>query len=145
MLPVTNHPKNYWQVEATGYRYGSLTSSRNFKVLFSTTHPDFVVPQQLFGRINAQLNLKKVNGEFKFDCSLKSKAEDITLKLKEDITITPSVYIDQLNSECFLRVRPSANNDWVLGYQFTYQYATCFYSVSKGRQIELNKLKKIQE
>lgn len=139
--PITPHPKNYWQLEAFGYKHGSLTSSRNFNVIFTTTRQDIVVPQQLFARLNSQLNLKKVGDEYKFDCSLKPKAEPITIKLKEDITVTPTVYIDQLNGECFLRVKPSPNNDWVLGYQFYYQYGICFHTTEIGRCfIQLKKM-----
>lgn len=144
-MTVSSHPKNYWQVDATGYTYGSFISSRNFNVIFSTTRPDFVIPKQLFSLLTSQLKPKNVDGEYKFDCSLKSKAEPIILKLRKDITITPTVYIDKINGECFLRVRPSTNNDWVLGYQLYYQYNTCFHSFSKRRQVELSERRNIPE
>lgn len=88
---------------------------------------DIAVPQFLFSVIYKQLRAKKSQFGLKYDCKLRDSVKDIVFEIKNNsITIPGNVFADQIEEDCFLRLKPSANNDFVLGLQFYYAYATCF-------------------
>lgn len=137
-LPVKPHEKNYWQVQGFSYSYDNKYFNRQFNVIFSTTTLDITVPQILFNLVKRILNPQESPNGYVFDCKNRSNAKDISLKLfDQNVVIKSSVYTDEIDKKCYLRLKPVQGNDWVLGLQFYYGYSACFQGM--GKKIVLNK------
>lgn len=133
------HELFYWQIEANSFAHDKLFYNKKFNVILSTTTLDISIPQMLFTIVNRAMKAKQTKAGFIFDCEKRNLAKDIVLKFNgQDITIPGNVYADQIRNNCYLRLKPSENNDWVLGLQFYYAYATCFDGNKKIVQFNKN-------
>lgn len=139
-LRLKDNQDKFWQTNADGYVINKSVSYRQFKVIFSTTTPDIVVPKDVFNIINKDLKAK-VNNYYgnSFNCQYRSYASDIVIDMNgKNITISADGYTDKIGDRCYLRVNPSNDNYWVLGLNFFQHYGVCFKPNEK--QIQLNKI-----
>lgn len=136
-IPIKQHPKNYWQIEADSFTYDKIVSKRKYNVIFSTTTLDISLPKVLFDVIFRSFKVQITEEGYEIDCDLRKSAKDINLAFDSKIiTIKGNIYADEIydnnNKKCYLRIKPNKDNNFVLGVQFMYGYGICFNGPAKS-------------
>lgn len=107
IVPLSNHPKNYWQIKVDGYKYGLITSKRLFNAIFSSTTVDLHIPEVIFNKAVKKIGAKKDNdGYYTFECESKNKVDDIIFNIDgKRYFINGTHYVSKTKDTCYLHYK----------------------------------------